>query len=100
MTAQVPAMTLKDFANPVTESLEITFHIASFYPELLPEVHAETIEQLLDELHAIQPLSLSSSPLDPDKQADGISNPSIDELLNRDDISSKWREALEFKRNL
>lgn len=98
--ARVPAMTSTDFANPVTESLEMTLHIAHFYPDLLPEVHAATVKQLLKELYTIQPLSLSATPLGPDEQANGIANPSIDELLNKDDISPKWRGALEFKRDL
>jgi hypothetical protein len=74
--------------------------MAKFYPSLLPECCKPSIIELLNELHAIQPLSLSAPPLDAQDQSLGFANAKIDEYLLREDISSSWREALEFKRNL
>jgi hypothetical protein len=42
-------MTSSLLKQPITESLEITLHIATYHPKLLPEQHRSTISALLEE---------------------------------------------------
>jgi hypothetical protein len=93
-------MTSSSLTQPITESLEVTLHMASFYPNLLPESHKPAVIELLGELHAIQPLSLSAPPLEPQDQSLGYVNSIADEYLLHEDISPSWRKALEYKRTL
>lgn len=91
---QVPAMTSPSLPEPMTDSLPITYHICELYPHLAPAPHKELSYRLLKELHAIQFLSLSFTPRQ--NRAGGITI-AIQKLLERDDISEKYREALEWK---
>jgi hypothetical protein len=43
----------------IPDSRNITFKIAEYYPQLMPEGHAATIRRLLAELHAIDYYSLT-----------------------------------------
>lgn len=97
---QVPVLASPELVKPITESLKITLHVAQFYPSLLPPQHEATILKLLDELHAIQPLSLSIPPHEINEGSGDIPNPMIEELLLNDDISPKYRKSLEYKRDL
>jgi glutathione S-transferase len=91
---QVPAMTSPSLAEPLTDSLPITYHICELYPHLAPGENKEFIYRLLKELHAIQYLSLSFTPAQ--NRAGGITI-AIEKLLERGDISEKYREALKWK---
>jgi glutathione S-transferase len=93
-------MTSPELTEPITESLEITLHIAQFYPNLLPQQHKATILKLLEELHAIQPLSLSISPSNLNEESGDIPSTSFEKLLLSDDISPQYRKSLEYKREL
>jgi glutathione S-transferase len=97
---QVPALTSTILPEPVTGSLEIILYLANFLPNLVPEIHKSIIIELLNELHAIQPLSLSAPPLEREKQQEGNVNPKIDEYLQQDAISTSWQKALEYKKIL
>jgi glutathione S-transferase len=91
---QVPAMTSPALPEPLTDSLDITYHLCDLYPRLGPKEHKETIYRLLKELHQIQYLSLSFTPAQ--NRAGGITV-AVEKLRAQPDISDKYREALEFK---
>ena len=94
---QVPALTGGSLPSPLTDSLDISYWLCIYYPHLLPAVHESTIRSMLSQLHDIQALSLT---IRKEYWADGVPAPSVDALLSKTDISTAYRHALEFKRNL
>lgn len=78
----------------IPDSLKMTFHMASTYPELIPAAHEKQIRQLLIDLHALNYFSLSF----PGRQS--IMQGIVDTIKSRIDdptISNRYRKALEFK---
>lgn len=74
--------------------MDITNHLCERYPSLVPAEHEQTIRALLDELHEISYVSLSFKP--EDRRVEGIEE-AVNEILNRPDISDKYRQALHRK---
>ena len=78
----------------MTESVTITLFMCDTYPQLLPSKHEWEIKQLLSELHNISYYALSFAGL----PAVGIAHLArIDDLLKQD-LSDKYRAALEYKK--
>ena len=75
------------------DSLEITHHLAKFYPALIPESHKQQITGLLSELHSLNYFSLSF----PGREnvAQGL-KAAVQKRLAIE-ISDRYREALKFK---
>lgn len=73
---------------PIPESVDITLYIAETYPDLLPN---EQVRVLLEELHTVNYFSLSFAGR-PRTPKDGLL-----QLLARQDISDRYRKALEYK---
>ncbi|OAQ63291.2 hypothetical protein VFPPC_09157 [Pochonia chlamydosporia 170] len=92
---QVPSMTGDKLPSPLTDSLDISYHICQYYPHLLPSPHERLIRRTLTQLHDIQALPLSVSAED---RGHTIPCEAVDELLSKSDISSEYRAALEFKK--
>jgi glutathione S-transferase len=91
---QVPAMTSSALQSPLTDSLDITYYLCDLYPNLAPKEQKEEIFRLLKELHQIQYLSLSFTPA---QNRAGRITTAIEKLMEREDISEKYREALTYK---
>jgi glutathione S-transferase len=58
-SGEVPVLVSKQAEHILPDSRNITFKIAQYYPQLMPEEHADTIRRLLAELHAIDFYSLT-----------------------------------------
>lgn len=78
----------------IPDSLKMTFHMTSNYPELMPAAHEKQIRQLLIDLHALNYFSLSF----PGRPGviQGIVD-AIESRLDNPTISNRYRKALEFK---
>jgi hypothetical protein len=79
---------------PIPDSLEMTFYMASRYPDLIPRAHEVQIRQLLIDLHALNYFSLSF----PGRPA--VAQGFKDAVLRRlagPDVSDRYRKALEYK---
>ena len=74
--------------------MEITRLICTHYPSLLPDSHREEILRLLKDLHAISYTALTFS-----KKVSVIFGnlDAINNLLARDDLTERYREALTYK---
>jgi len=82
------------FSFPLAQTTAISAYVSDRYPSLLPEAHAETIKQSLIKMHELNFFTLSF--LKSPKLASGF----VDVVLKRlakDDISEKYRTALEYK---
>jgi hypothetical protein len=77
-----------------TESVDITYVLAEFYPALLPTRLSEDIKGLLAELHSINYFSLTYA--EKPQRASDMEN-SIQGLLSDQSISKRHHEALKFK---
>ena len=91
---QVPALCSPSFEKPIADTLEITSYLLERYPDLVPEQHAGAIRELLQDVHALNYFALSFP--DRPQVAEGFIK-SIQDRLSQDDISDKYREALEYK---
>jgi glutathione S-transferase len=58
-SGEVPVLISKHDGHILPDSRNITFKIAEYYPQLIPEQHVATIHRLLAELHAIDFYSLT-----------------------------------------
>jgi glutathione S-transferase len=58
-SGEVPVLVSKQDGHILPDSRNITFKIAEYYPQLMPEEHSATIRRLLAELHAIDFYSLT-----------------------------------------
>jgi glutathione S-transferase len=58
-SGEVPVLVSKQDRHILPDSRNITFKIAEYYPQLMPEEHTATIRRLLAELHAIDIYSLT-----------------------------------------
>jgi glutathione S-transferase len=58
-SGEVPVLISKHDGHILPDSRNITFKIADYYPQLMPEQHVATIHRLLAELHAIDFYSLT-----------------------------------------
>ncbi len=81
----------------IPDSSVITEYLAERYPSLLHPEHKTTIETLLAELHEIAYVVLSFKP--EERRAEGIID-DVRALIAREDISEKYREALQRKLDL
>lgn len=79
--------------EPIPDSVAITYTIASRYPNLLPKEQEPEIRRLLNALHDISFFSLSFAGK-PEMQQ---SNLSLLESRLREDISERYREAIQRK---
>ena len=75
-------------AAPIPESVYITFYIAERYPNLIPN---DRVPALLKELHTVNFFSLSFT------KRPRTAKPVVLQLLARQDISDRYRKALEYK---
>lgn len=84
-------------AVPIKESLDITYYFGEFYPTLFPSHLNEEIKDLLHELHSINYFSLTYTHK-PQRASDMMSQ--VTSLLSQEEISERYRKALEFKRKV
>lgn len=90
---QVPAMTGGALEQPLTDSMSITLHLAeTHYPAMLPAEHETVIRRLLERIHAIPGLSFSRK--NPTPELIEWNPLPADEMVERLDLSSEYREAL------
>ncbi|KKK27375.1 hypothetical protein ARAM_002286 [Aspergillus rambellii] len=82
---QVPVLTCKSLASPLTDCLSICHWVCEQNPVLLPASRQATICRLLSQLH--------------ETLANNNPNPAVDDLLARNDITPARRYALEYKRD-
>ena len=81
----------------ITESLDITYYLLRFYPDLSPFHISGEIRKLLDELHRINYFSLTYTRR-PDR-ASAMLN-AVEERLADPTISERYRNALKYKREV
>ncbi|KJZ71915.1 hypothetical protein HIM_08671 [Hirsutella minnesotensis 3608] len=92
---QVPVLVNKGaLGAPMPQTLDISWYLCDWYPDLLPREHEAQIRRLLEELHAINYAVLTFGP---DAALLRGSMGRVDGLLGRRDISAAHREALELK---
>ena len=84
----------KALAAPINDSLDITFWLASKYPDLMPAAVEAEVRQYLIALHKINYFSLSFA--DRPHVAKGF-EAAIQARLSNPDISDQYQKALEFK---
>jgi glutathione S-transferase len=95
-SVQVPVLTHQTaLSQPIRDSLDITLYIAEQYPELIPQSHRDEISHLLQDLHSINYFSLSFS--GEPEVASSIMRDPIMQILERPDISERYRDALQYK---
>lgn len=104
MHYQVPALTGPNLSAPLTDSVDISYWLCCYYPNLLPPKHESTIRDLSSKLHDINIFTLSArrGSMPTEWPASGIPPTAIDALLAKPDseISPEYRRALEDKREL
>ncbi|KAJ6789437.1 hypothetical protein PWT90_00238 [Aphanocladium album] len=92
----VPTLTGGSLTEPLPESLAISYWLSSHYPRLLPVAKEQSIRKLLNDIHSIQGMCLSV--------AKGTRMDKVpcdaDEPLQRTDLSSEYRQALEYKQKI
>ncbi|EXJ65707.1 uncharacterized protein A1O5_11234 [Cladophialophora psammophila CBS 110553] len=93
----VPVLTSSNpqrLKTPLSESVDITYFLAEYFPTLCPPHLASQITSLLSELHDINYFSLTYT--DKPHRAVDMEN-SVQKVLARSDISERYRKALELK---
>ncbi|ETS87868.1 hypothetical protein PFICI_01696 [Pestalotiopsis fici W106-1] len=92
---QVPVLTNEQhLTEPMPESVDISYYICDWYPQLLPKEHEAVIRSLVQELHQINYGVLTFGP--------GSRHPTrlvakVEELLEQPGLSESYRSALERK---
>lgn len=66
----------------------------SHYPTLCPAEHKDTIEPLLDELHAISYVTLTFKP--EERRIEGVMD-AVQETMNQPGTSEKYKKLLQVK---
>ena len=89
----VPGNTKSSNNQPIPESVDITYYIASRYPSLLPKRHEDEIKRLIEALHHINFFSLTFTGK-PDGPRSRIAH--LQQLL-QGNISDKYRGAIQQK---
>jgi glutathione S-transferase len=93
-SGEVPVLVSKQDEQIIPDSRNITFKIAEYYPQLMPEGHAATIRRLLAELHAIDYYSLTFT----GKYMFPCGTiATLLERWNSPETSARYREALDRK---
>jgi len=92
---QVPVLMSPSLDKPITETLDITYHLAKMYPNLIPDAHRADMERLLRELHQINYFSLSMKP-DVGGPRMQKTKSEIQQTLNGD-VSERYKKALRYK---
>jgi glutathione S-transferase len=93
-SGEVPVLISKQDGHILPDSRNITFKIAEYYPQLMPEQHAATIHRLLAKLHAIDYYSLTFT----GKYMFPCGTiATLLERRNSVDTSDRYREALDRK---
>lgn len=90
-------MTGDKLTSPLTDSLDISYHICKYYPHLLPPSLESVIRSTLSQLHQIHALPLS---VPQEEYGNKIPCEAVDELLGKTDTRLEYRQALEFKKKL
>ncbi|OAL29354.1 hypothetical protein AYO22_02248 [Fonsecaea multimorphosa] len=90
---KVPVLASPVLEKTIPDSLQITHHIASLYPSLVPDSHEEQISSLLSDLHSLNYFSLSFS--GKEHVAHGFKT-AVQQRLNGN-INDRYRTALNFK---
>ncbi|KAL7947679.1 hypothetical protein V8C42DRAFT_315221 [Trichoderma barbatum] len=90
---QVPALTSPALASPLTDSYDISKWLCEKQPELIPEKHRETIQNLMEKLYSFHAMTLM---IGPDEKKHGIPNQAA-ELLENKGLTERHRRALELK---
>ncbi|EGX90038.1 hypothetical protein CCM_06458 [Cordyceps militaris CM01] len=93
---KVPVLSGGTLSQPMPESLDISYWLCSHYPHSLPKANESVIRQLLQDIHTIQGLCLSIAK---GQRMDKLPC-DADEPLRRDDLSPKYRRALEYKQKV
>ncbi|KAI0833932.1 hypothetical protein F5Y06DRAFT_280223 [Hypoxylon sp. FL0890] len=95
---QVPVLVNeKLLEKPLTESVDISYYIADWYPSLLPPQHEQVIRELVDEMHEISYKLLTFGT---ETKLPQLSRNWLLEQAKRTDISTEYKKALEYKAEL
>ncbi|KAI0894773.1 hypothetical protein F4806DRAFT_96722 [Annulohypoxylon nitens] len=80
--------------KPMSESVDISYYFADWYPSLLPPQHKQIIQELMEELHEIsyKLLTFGTQTKYPETAVEWMR-----EQIGRKDISDEYRKALEYK---
>lgn len=93
-SGEVPVLVSKQSSSFLPDSRAITFEIAKYYPQLMPEDHADEIHRLLARLHEIDFYSLTFT----GKYMFPCGTiATLLERRNHADTSSRYRQALDRK---
>ncbi|PTB70550.1 hypothetical protein BBK36DRAFT_1165073 [Trichoderma citrinoviride] len=90
---QVPALTSRALASPLTDSHDISEWLCEKQPELVPEYHRITIQKIMDKLYSFHAMALT---IGREQKKHGIPNRAA-ELLEKKDLTEHHRRALEMK---
>jgi hypothetical protein len=80
--------------KPISDSLDITFWLCERHPDLRPREHAEYVNSVLQQLHAINFFTLSMRSV-PERA--NMMEQSIQDKINAPELSERHRKALEYK---
>ena len=92
---------LVDGGKPLSDSLEISYHLEQYIPQQFPKEHRAEIDALLKELHLISYYSLTYGEKDSSKP--GFAKDATDrveyikELIQSPDTTPTHRKLLEYK---
>ena len=92
---------LVDQGKPISDSLDIAYHLERYIPGQFPKEHRTEIDPLLKELHQISYYSLTYGEKDSSKS--GFAKDATDrveyinELIQKPDTSDEYRKLLEYK---
>ncbi|OQU94485.1 hypothetical protein CLAIMM_00839 [Cladophialophora immunda] len=82
------------FSFPLAQTTAISAYVSGRHPTLLPEAHAQTIQESLKKMHDLNFFTLSF--LKSPKLASGFADTALKRLA-KTDISEEYRKALEYK---
>lgn len=91
---KVPVLVPTTSTKSLPETLAITRYFAQSYPSMIPACFEEQINALLEDLHDINFFTLTFS------ERPGVARnfkTSVQNILAKDDISDRYREALKSK---
>lgn len=90
---QVPALTSRALATPLTDSRDISEWLCEQQPELVPDHYRATIQSIMDKLYSFHAMALT---IGREEKKHGIPNRAA-ELLEQKDLTEHHRRALELR---
>lgn len=93
---QVPVLVNLQDGTIIPDSLELTYYLAKWFPDLVPDVHAEKIKSGLQRIHALPYFTLSFGG-HPAQHLPMQTMEDMRKLLAQDDLSEEYRKVLQMK---